>query len=73
MSHEIPINVPHLTKADTDEMDRLLRLVFKEDDGAANKWLHGRSGVFLCTPLDLIKRDELGVVRVISYLKDAAP
>ena len=65
--------LPHLTSADAAELERLLRAVFRDDAGAANRWLTARSDYFRCRPIDLIKRDELGVLRVISYLKDAAP
>jgi hypothetical protein len=73
VSCQIPTSLPHLTTADQQELTRLLTLVFKADDAGATKWLTGRSEVFRCTPLDLLKRDAVGVVRVIDYLKDAAP
>ncbi len=71
--YQLPSALPHISTADATEIERLLGLVFKDDHGAANRWLCARSGVFNCEPIELLKRDELGVVRVISYLKDAAP
>jgi hypothetical protein len=41
--YELPAALPHLTSADAAELERLLRAVFKDDAGAANKWLSGRS------------------------------
>lgn len=73
MTYTIPAALPHLSTADTEELNRLLLLVFKADVDGACKWLRDRSGVFNCSPIDLLKRDELGVLRVISYLRDAAP
>ena len=69
---ELPAALPHLSADDAAELKRLLRGVFRDDMGAANKWLTDRSDFFNCPPVDLLKRDELGVVRVISYLKSAA-
>jgi hypothetical protein len=62
-----------LTPDDTSEVNRLLGLVFKGDAAASSKWLTERSGYFNCPPIELLKRDEIGVVRVIDYLKDASP
>lgn len=73
MTGQIPTSLPHLTADDNNELLRLLMLVFKADDAGATKWLTGRSEVFRCTPVEMLKRDALGVVRVIDYLKDAAP
>ena len=73
MTYELPIALPHLTSADAAELERLLRAVFKDDVDAAGRWLIGYSGYFRCKPIDLLRRDELGVLRVISYLRDAAP
>jgi hypothetical protein len=56
--------------ADVEELRRLLGLAFKDDQGAAWKWLTTVSEYWRAKPLDVL-RDELGVVRVISYLKEA--
>lgn len=72
MTYELPKARAHLTTDDAAELTRLLRGIFRDDVGAANKWLTGRSDFFNCAPVDLLKRDELGVLRVISYLKYAA-
>jgi len=73
-AYEIPTALPHLTTDDAAELTRLLQGVFGDDANSvieANKWLTKRSDVFNCPPIDLVKRDELGVLRVISYLKQA--
>ena len=72
MTYELPTALPHLSSADAAELGRLLRAAFKDDVAAANKWLKERSDYFRCPPDELLKRDELGVVRVISYLKQAS-
>ena len=72
VTFELPASLPHLTTDDAAELKRLLRGVFRDDVGAANKWLTYRSDFFNCPPVELLKRDELGVVRVISYLTSAA-
>ena len=59
-----------LTSTDVAELERLLRAVFKDDVGAANRWLSSYSKYFRAKPIELIKRDVVGVVRLISYLKD---
>jgi hypothetical protein len=66
---EIP-SCPHLSGEDRTEIIRLLKSVFKDDGKKANDWLQGHSTYFRCRPVDLLKRDELGVERVISYLKE---
>jgi hypothetical protein len=68
-----PAELQHLSEEDMAEVNRLLMIVFKDDDAAAEIWLKDRSEVFRMTPIEMLKRDELGVVRVISYLRDAAP
>lgn len=70
-AYDLPSALPHLTAADAEELTRLLRAVFKDSVESANRWLSDRSDYFRCAPVDLLKRDEIGVVRVISYLKDA--
>jgi hypothetical protein len=65
-----------MTVEDLEEIDRLLALVFERDPepvAAAQRWLKDRSEVFRMTPIDMLKRDELGVVWVLSYLKAACP
>jgi hypothetical protein len=72
VTYELSTALPHLTSTDVAELERLLRAVFKDDVGAANRWLSSYSKYFRAKPIELIKRDVVGVVRVISYLKDAA-
>ena len=72
MTYQLPTALPHLTTTDAEELTRLLRAVFHDDVAGANRWLTTRSDFFNCQPLELLKRDELGVVRVISYLRQAA-
>jgi uncharacterized protein (DUF2384 family) len=67
MPYELPNS---LTPDDSTEVNRLLGLVFKGNEGEAKEWLTQRSDFFNCPPIDLLKRDELGVVRIISYLKE---
>jgi hypothetical protein len=73
VSYQLPTGLPHLSTADAEEVSRLLRLVFRDQDESANRWLGERSDYFRDKPIDVLRRDELGVVWVISYLKEAAP
>jgi hypothetical protein len=75
MTYPLPAEYapPHMTAEDIEEIDRLLGLVFEREPDpvvAAQHWLKNpNNGVFNCSPLEMLQRDELGVVRVISYLK----
>jgi hypothetical protein len=47
--------------------------VFAKDAVAANKWLTDRSDYFRCPPVEMLRRDEVGVAWVLSYLREARP
>ena len=66
-------DIPAISPADAAELTRLLMLVFKGDEPRAAKWMKERCDPFHRTPLDLLKRDEIGVVRLLSFLRDAVP
>ena len=69
MSYAIPQCLPHLSNADAEKLCRLLELRFANEIGDANRWLGSELYDFRCKPVDLLKRDEIGVLRVISYLE----
>jgi uncharacterized protein (DUF2384 family) len=65
------IEIPSMSKEDAEELQRLLPLAFQGDEVKAKEWLTSPSELWRGKPVDVL-RDEIGVVRIISYLKQAA-